>query len=113
MTNDITPMTAEAAQEWIDALKGTFWDKKGKGFLMDENGCFCCLGVFAALRGDLDVDNSRGKKVGTIGNQHTILPVEWGLSGKQQDTLWRVNDNSETFAPVISEIRRMFIDKAS
>ena len=112
-------MTPEAAQEWIDALEGPYADRKGLKELCDENGKMCCLGVLADIRGDLGGVGARGDlampsstllkkyglRLGALGNKPNELESgAWALA--------KLNDRSNTFAPVIAKIKEMFIDGA-
>lgn len=117
---DFTPMTKEAAQEWIDALPKY---KKGKGMLKDCDGAMCCLGVLADIKGAWDYsDDVQCEVDGSLHCPDTSTLNLWGIDigeidlsqGKPSRTgaqlLMYVNDASDTFAPVIAEIKRMFID---
>lgn len=116
MTN-FTPMTPEAAQEWVDALEGPYADKKGKKQLCDVNGKMCCLGVLADMK-KLWIEersNTSSKQVKEFWDHvlpHSIArPL--GLSDEAQTALIEINDDSDTFAPVIAKIKEMFIEGAT
>lgn len=87
--------------KWLKALKSGKY-KKGKDRLKDAEGGFCCLGVACAMTGmshfgDKQVISEFYRKVPKIlrgcANDNAI--VEW---------LVFLNDNNNTFEPVINYI---------
>ena len=122
------PMTREQAQEWVDALDGPYANRKGEGQLCDSDGNMCCLGVLAELNGKLSkipvmLWSAEGYTEGRflLGSGQNALSFRdasgcrpyLGLSIEQQRVLAGLNDVSDTFAPVISQIKDWFIDVPS
>ena len=108
-------MSPEKAQEWIDNLKGKYWDKKGRGYLCVGAGEMCCLGVLADMHDELE---GIGRKA--INGSYRIPPEHFffkhGISrivgSNIGGNLMNLNDQSETFQPVIDLIQKTFIDEA-
>ena len=106
-------MTPEAAQEWIDALESGEY-VQGKKRLQNKDGSMCCLGVLADIRGELNV---RGRwewgfdesGIGIPSFAHQIV----GVNAEAESVLVRINDNSDSYAPVIAKIKELYIDGAS
>ncbi len=98
-------MDPKLKAKWIDALKVEYADKKTVGALKD-NDCYCCLGVLAELNGDLV--EKRDDYWVTKGRDHSgWLPTDaYGLSDIVQHDLAGINDENDTFAPVIDYIER-------
>jgi hypothetical protein len=106
----------EDAQAWIDALEGPYADRKGFGFLHHINGRMCCLGVLADLNG------ADWSTISPLNLMHVCLEFQgdgqrlkndlFGLDEFVQSDLITVNDESDTFAPVIAKIREFFIPEA-
>jgi len=111
-------MTPEAAQELVGILKlsdkkkgrdGSI--KKGRGVLRTADGCLCVLGVIAHVNGRLP--KSAGQVCSIPEGRHKgFIPRTLGVSFSQQRTLAALNDDFDTFAPVIAKIKELFIDGA-
>ena len=102
-------MDKELKQRWIDALKGEYANRKGFGQLCDAEGNMCCLGVIADMHGDLIElpnnvydfnDDSFPFKRSTIPN------MKYGISEEHIERLMRINDNNDSFLPVIKYIEK-------
>ena len=106
---DNTLMDAADAEAWIARLETA---KKGKRCLWDADGCACCLGVKADMEGawddEVDCDGRR-----TIDGSWSYIATRrlsaWGIPEPVAVGLAALNDCSDTFTPVIAEIRRLFI----
>jgi hypothetical protein len=80
---------------------------KGKGWLVAEglNGDpdeFCCLGVACDIFGLWEKDG-----YGHGGELFAIRREVIGMTDDEESTLIEINDNSDTFAPVIAALRGM------
>ena len=106
--------------KWVEALESDKW-KQGTCFL-NQNECFCCLGVAAEIfgaekTGDLDSD---GETIYWANKDHTdavsssapdcvienlalVTPLG-GIKG-QEETLAGMNDNHYTFLQIAAFIR--------
>ena len=91
-------MTPELKERWIEAL-GTY--PKGVGYLENE-GCYCCLGVLADIEGDL----KNNKILYSDRLLHPKYREKYGLDVDVMDDLMRINDHSEDFDFVIETIKR-------
>lgn len=113
--SDVTPMTKELAQDWVDNLRGKYADKKGVYKLCEGNGKMCCLGVMADMQQAWSGINPSGNKfILHETYEYDVVPHEscfndWGLNYDQVDELVALNDSNDTFEPVISKIEEWFI----
>ena len=90
-------MKPELKERWVAALEGPYADKKTVAELKNNEG-FCCLGVL--------IDIEKAWVEGEQAN-HNYFPLgPMGLSGQMQEQLWELNDENDTFAPVIEYIRK-------
>lgn len=115
-------MIPEVKALLLDALKSGEYEK-GVGWLARENGEtgtteYCCLGVLSAVAAERGVcqpfekfdDDGRtylGVPEGDRGHSAYLPPSvsDWsGLDEDDQSLLARVNDNNDTFEPVIAHI---------
>lgn len=108
----------EHRQQWIDALKSGKY-KKGEGRLKTNDNCYCCLGVLAELNNDLDENNCfkgfsvallRNHTAGLIRNLNIPSSHEYnhyGLNEDIQNKLATINDDYDTFEPVIEAIKAL------
>lgn len=90
-------LSPDKKQRWIDALRSGDYEQ-GKKYLKDENGAYCCLGVFAdvdptykfmnssdeyfAIKIDSDEDNYK---------YHSVISPE-DLLSEIQNELYYLND---------------------
>ena len=106
---DNTLMDAADAEAWIARLETA---KKGKVYLWDADGCACCLGVKADMEGAWD-DAVDCDGVRTVDEDWAYIATTrlsaWGIPEAVAVGLAALNDRSDTFTPVIAEIRRLFI----
>ena len=95
-------------------------------FLCDDEGGLCCLGVLADIQGQLSAsgdkrncpDTDEWRRYVQIDSHHyscTLLGANAprGLDIDKQGRLAEINDNSNSFAPVIAKIKELFIDGAT
>ena len=97
---------------WEKALESGKY-KKGKGRLRSENDEYCCLGVACELFGNEDVRLLYGRYL--YGGYAAILTTKvvnalglYGHDGYGKDcntTLAGINDESDSFKPVIEAIK--------
>ena len=106
-------MKPELKEKWIAALEGPYADKKGENYLCTKKGEMCCLGVLGHIEGDLSSVAAREKHSGVLGyyflknNRDTqYLPEgKYDLPSWAVSDLMEINDEADTFAPVIEYIR--------
>lgn len=129
MDESPTPATDEPTRrettvdEWIAALESGRY-AKGRKTLCRNRTNYCCLGVLADLDGTLE-HRPAGEADGTFGYVYgkadmyaganhselrRFLYGEVGHIGDIADHLAGVNDDSDTFAPVVAEIRRLYAE---
>lgn len=113
-------MNVDKIEELIDALKSGKYEK-GKLRLRDLiTNRYCCLGVACDLypHGEWIVKGSNwsynlSKEFAL--SESVSLPVSvrehYGLSVEQHDLLIQLNDESETFVPVINQLKEWMITR--
>lgn len=97
---------------WVDALKSGKY-KKGVDYLRGKDDCYCCLGVAC----DLFVEskpvfdggvcyryNGEGSTAPNQVVQALGLYDRWGRGRNDKDLLTSINDDNDSFAPVIKAI---------
>lgn len=89
----------EFKKRWIAALESGEY-KKGKERLQYRN-TFCCLGVACKIQG---VEIKTGQQW-IEPNTKSIPEVIWGFVGEAGE-LANINDECDTFAPVIEYIKK-------
>lgn len=113
--------------KWIRNLKSGEY-RKGKSELVNPKGTrFCCLGVWADQHGctwkeGLDWSNrpcvlipiAKGKTSPPKKQGGDVLqrPLLFGLSFHMQKALVKLNDNNETWGPVIEYLKTKVLPKA-
>lgn len=122
-------MDRELAQKWVDALESGKYPKGVHSLAETRNGSerFCCLGVLADLTDQLAPDplhirrgestyrvvrDPDSKTVQRRQSSGGLLPPQLaacGLTDAEQWSLAEINDDSETFKPVIEEIKRRWL----
>ena len=103
-------MTEEQLNAWIAALEDPE-TKKGKGALKTRDGKMCCLGVLADINGVTQKTDSEDQIIFDFGEEvplfrdgktYSRLTIPEGWMGvSDPGKLAEINDNSETFVPVI------------
>jgi hypothetical protein len=118
-TETVGEPTKEFLENWIAALESGEWPK-GKAQLCrikDDEVQFCCLGVAAALHGDLTLPTAnddgyvdkhlgkpfQGKLYFTLGQWSA-----YGLGYDVMNDLAEINDKSDSFEPVVAHIRSVY-----
>lgn len=95
---------------WIAALKGEYADKKGRGALCQrrfgtlsdgDDLVYCCLGVLINVQGG-ETDTMPTVVTSTVPAKYAA-----GLSTTQQQDLAIINDENETWEPVIEAIEKL------
>lgn len=105
-------LSKDLKKRWLNALRGDYADKKGKGELVSCDGNMCCLGVLVEIENAWGEDfvNSYGQSDGYTMASYTLRDDlgEWGINrGLSEDhaiKLSELNDASDTFEPVIKYI---------
>ena len=103
-------MTQEQFDEWIAALEDPKV-KKGKFRLKNKEGGLCCLGVLAEINNVpcREIDETRMymfKSDNTLREASSIPPEGWmGMDWIAQDAVMDLNDNNDTFKPVIEYLK--------
>ena len=107
-------MKAEFKKKWIHALENEYKDKKGKGYLVVDSldGMkYCCLGVACEVSGLLPknivfvIGYKDPAGIFMLGGLTPLQLKEIGLSRPKQARLIEINDENETFEPVIEYIK--------
>lgn len=90
-------------RKWVRALRSGEYEK-GAGFLGDSRG-YCCLGVLACEMVP-ELANADGK-ITVSENVHYLpddLTLLYGLNRQDAGTLANINDDADSFEPVIEWI---------
>ena len=110
--------------EWVKALRSGEY-KQGRSCLMDEDGCYCCLGVLSKVQGRLNsygVDGGTGyggssvtlshdnplrkwlKQAGGFPNGGHVQGVDSNGDERPYNELAAMNDNGYTFEQIADVI---------
>tara|TARA_A100001391_G_scaffold112237_3_gene75430 strand:- start:231 stop:578 length:348 start_codon:yes stop_codon:yes gene_type:complete len=107
-------MTEEQLDAWIAALEDPE-TKKGSGALKTRDGKMCCLGVLAQLNGVTQKTGSENQVIFDFGEEaprlrdgrtfsRLTIPEGW-MGVPDPGKLAAINDNSDTFVPVVEWIK--------
>ena len=114
MSKVIEPLTKDQLEAWAKELESGNY-AQGVGSLC-TNGCYCCLGVLADMRGELTERNTfkRSHDEGHHGLlANTIRDQYYYLSQREQQRLACLNDGGRTFSGIARYIRKELIPEAS
>ena len=125
LTPEKTCLKKGVKPKWLAMLNDPA-TKKAKRTLRTYDGSMCCLGVLAECQGDLIVRGRDGEDglfsiafkteagclvsegygvtTATLTDEHL---TRYGLSGEDHNTLYTLNDETETFREVIAMIEAL------
>lgn len=110
MSRVIDPLTDEELEAWAQALEsGEYEQAQGR---LSKEGCYCCLGVLAHMRGQLD---KKGRFLGSPYYEQNLLmggAQDYYLSYETQEGLADRNDNGASFKEIATYIREELIGGA-
>ena len=113
MSKVIEPLTKDQLEAWAKELESGNY-AQGVGSLC-TNGCYCCLGVLADMRGELTERNtfrrSRQSNYGLLASE--LSNLYYYLPGYRQGYLASLNDKGRTFSEIAQYIREKLIPEAS
>jgi len=97
-------MNPRTFDRWVKALESGKYPK-GKSFLLNRQGGYCCLGVLERVCG-VPADSPVLYQGYAKGDEEESALPHRGLSSRVQIKLGDINDASESFAPVIAYLKR-------